>query len=289
MSTSSGESVGIVVEREHGLKGHGHCSKQEADPLGGVCPRPLRERVRPVRGNGLCEALFVKPLDIGNHVLRSNGHQPDAIGVTSLQRCQGAPTQLVTPCCFGGLSSPRRAAMLAQRQGACRHGRTERARLGQPIPHQQQHGRRPHQIGPQLAQEAHLLLERTRVLALEADVAVRAGLVQLGVRVENTNSDGELNALVSTNNQRVKRNYTNWFPSGGITYNMTQKHSLALIYSRRIERPDYQSLNPFEYQIDEVKKYLFLMNRIFDEFANLQMYIYNLCVRPTKKMQLVLD
>lgn len=75
---------------------------------------------------------------------------------------------------------------------------------------------------------------------------------QFGVRLENTNSDGQLNALVTTNNQRVKRNYTNWFPSGGITFNMTQKHSLALIYSRRIERPDYQSLNPFEYQIDEL-------------------------------------
>ncbi len=75
---------------------------------------------------------------------------------------------------------------------------------------------------------------------------------QVGVRVENTNSDGQLNALVSTNNERVKRNYTNWFPSGGITYNMTDKHSLAFTYSRRIERPDYQSLNPFEYQIDEL-------------------------------------
>lgn len=75
---------------------------------------------------------------------------------------------------------------------------------------------------------------------------------QFGLRVENTNSDGKLNALISTNNERVKRNYTDWFPSGGITYNMTDKHSLALIYSRRIERPDYQSLNPFEYQIDEL-------------------------------------
>lgn len=102
---------------------------------------------------------------------------------------------------------------------------------------------------------------------------------QLGVRVENTNSDGQLNALVSTNNQRVKRNYTNWFPSGGITYNMTQKHSLALIYSRRIERPDYQSLNPFEYQIDELsfmRGNPFLKPQYTDNFKLSHTYNYSL-------------
>ncbi|NHM07361.1 TonB-dependent receptor [Flavobacterium sp. CYK-4] len=75
---------------------------------------------------------------------------------------------------------------------------------------------------------------------------------QFGLRVENTNSDGKLNALVQSNNERVKRNYTDLFPSGGITYQLTQKHSLAMTYSRRIERPDYESLNPFEYQLDEL-------------------------------------
>ena len=75
---------------------------------------------------------------------------------------------------------------------------------------------------------------------------------QFGLRVENTNSDGKLNALISTNNEQVKRNYTDFFPSGGITYNVNDKNALALIYSRRIERPNYESLNPFEYQLDEL-------------------------------------
>ncbi|WP_298223778.1 outer membrane beta-barrel family protein [Flavobacterium sp.] len=75
---------------------------------------------------------------------------------------------------------------------------------------------------------------------------------QFGLRVENTNSDGKLNALVASNNERVKRNYTDFFPSGGITYNVNQKNALGLTYSRRIERPDYESLNPFEYQLDEL-------------------------------------
>jgi len=76
--------------------------------------------------------------------------------------------------------------------------------------------------------------------------------LQAGLRVENTSSEGNLNAFVVSNNQKVKRNYTDFFPSGGITYQLNLKNSLALIYSRRIERPNYQSLNPFEYQLDEL-------------------------------------
>jgi len=73
---------------------------------------------------------------------------------------------------------------------------------------------------------------------------------QVGLRMENTNSDGEL--MSATQNQRVKRNYTDFFPSGGITYNRNENNSFALIYSRRIERPSYQSLNPFRNQLDEL-------------------------------------
>lgn len=75
---------------------------------------------------------------------------------------------------------------------------------------------------------------------------------QFGLRVENTVSDGKLTALIPSDNERVKRNYTDYFPSGGITYEMNAKNSWALIYSKRIERPNYESLNPFEYQLDEL-------------------------------------
>ncbi|RAJ16861.1 TonB-dependent receptor domain-containing protein [Olleya aquimaris] len=76
--------------------------------------------------------------------------------------------------------------------------------------------------------------------------------VQLGMRIEQTLSDGILTSEQNTENDRVKRNYTNWFPSGGITYQINQKNSLALTYSKRIARPNYRSLNPFEYNIDEL-------------------------------------
>ncbi|MEN9335820.1 MAG: hypothetical protein RLZZ500_807 [Bacteroidota bacterium] len=75
---------------------------------------------------------------------------------------------------------------------------------------------------------------------------------QLGLRMENTNSDGNLTSSQANNAARVRRHYTDLFPSGGLTYNQNENNSWALTYSRRIERPSYNSLNPFEYQIDEL-------------------------------------
>ncbi len=76
--------------------------------------------------------------------------------------------------------------------------------------------------------------------------------LQVGLRVEQTISEGELISTQDNDNQLVKRNYTDYFPSGGLTYQVNQKNSLALTYSRRIQRPSYQSLNPFQYRIDEL-------------------------------------
>ncbi|WP_340202565.1 TonB-dependent receptor domain-containing protein [Ascidiimonas sp. W6] len=75
---------------------------------------------------------------------------------------------------------------------------------------------------------------------------------QFGLRMEQTRSTGSLESATANENDQVKRNYTNFFPSGGITYKLNQKNAFALLYSRRIQRPNYQSLNPFEYRIDEL-------------------------------------
>ena len=75
---------------------------------------------------------------------------------------------------------------------------------------------------------------------------------QVGLRIENTISKGDLTQNQNIANKSVKRNYTDWFPSGGITYQINPKNQMALNYSKRIQRPNYSSLNPFEYQIDEL-------------------------------------
>jgi iron complex outermembrane recepter protein len=78
--------------------------------------------------------------------------------------------------------------------------------------------------------------------------------IQTGLRMEQTNSDGNLTRAdgVQQADNRVKRNYINLFPSAAATWNINQKHSLNLTYSRRIDRPTYQDLNPFENKLDEL-------------------------------------
>lgn len=76
--------------------------------------------------------------------------------------------------------------------------------------------------------------------------------LQLGLRAEHTLSEGLLQYRNSQSDSLVKRSYLNWFPSGGLTYQLNKTNSLALTYSRRILRPDYQALNPFLYVLNEL-------------------------------------
>lgn len=73
-----------------------------------------------------------------------------------------------------------------------------------------------------------------------------------GVRMENTLSKGDLDSFLPSNNDLVERSYTDLFPSGGITYAMNKGNQFGLNYSRRIDRPNYQDLNPFEFQLDQL-------------------------------------
>lgn len=75
---------------------------------------------------------------------------------------------------------------------------------------------------------------------------------QLGLRAEQTNSEGDLTAYVPTDDDNVKRSYLDLFPSGGLTYQASQMNSFQLTYSRRIDRPSYQDLNPFQNRLDEL-------------------------------------
>ncbi len=78
--------------------------------------------------------------------------------------------------------------------------------------------------------------------------------IQAGLRGEQTNSDGKLvraNGTVKPDD-RVKRSYFGLFPSAAVTWGISQKHALNLTYSRRIDRPTYQDLNPFENKLDEL-------------------------------------
>lgn len=70
--------------------------------------------------------------------------------------------------------------------------------------------------------------------------------VQLGLRGELTNSEG--NSLTLQN--KVNRTYFDLFPSLSVSQRLSDAHDLGFSYSRRIDRPDYQSLNPFLFFAD---------------------------------------
>lgn len=70
--------------------------------------------------------------------------------------------------------------------------------------------------------------------------------VQAGLRVEQTVS----NAQQITIDSFVRRKYVQLFPNAVIQKQLGKSQTLSLTYNRRIDRPDYESLNPFVYFID---------------------------------------
>ncbi|UKN00967.1 outer membrane beta-barrel family protein [Paracrocinitomix mangrovi] len=76
--------------------------------------------------------------------------------------------------------------------------------------------------------------------------------MQLGLRYEHTIAKGDLVTATGTYNDTVNRNNPQLFPSGGLTWTPNMKHIWSLTFSRRITRPNYQTLNPFQTQLDEL-------------------------------------
>ena len=70
--------------------------------------------------------------------------------------------------------------------------------------------------------------------------------IQTGLRAEHTHSIGTSVTL----NQTVDRNYLNIFPTVFLSRQLDTNNVLNLSFSRRIDRPDYQNLNPFVFYLD---------------------------------------
>ncbi|MEP6928112.1 MAG: outer membrane beta-barrel family protein [Ginsengibacter sp.] len=77
--------------------------------------------------------------------------------------------------------------------------------------------------------------------------------VQLGMRMENTITKGKSIGFTKEGNGNFKnydeiftRRLIDFFPSGAITFTKNPKSQWTISYSRRINRPSYQDLNPFE-------------------------------------------
>ena len=120
-------------------------------------------------------------------------------------------------------------------------------------------------VNPDTHQET-LDLERSNVFDYKENVNAgyinynrqfKGFMIQAGVRVENTHATGRSTGLKWDGSSYVAydstftRDYTNLFPSAAITLNKKPMSQFNFTYSRRIDRPNYQDLNPFEFKLDE--------------------------------------
>ena len=71
--------------------------------------------------------------------------------------------------------------------------------------------------------------------------------VQLGLRAEQTMAKGKQ----YLQNSSFSLNYTKLFPTTYVSYQLNDNNTFGLSYGRRIDRPGYQDLNPFQYLLDK--------------------------------------
>ncbi|MGG9971125.1 outer membrane beta-barrel protein [Ferruginibacter sp. SUN002] len=81
--------------------------------------------------------------------------------------------------------------------------------------------------------------------------------LQLGVRVEHTVSKGEsypingVGIVQYNSKESFTRRYTNLFPSVSISFVKNPEMIWGITAGRRVDRPNYHDLNPFEFKLDE--------------------------------------
>ncbi len=69
---------------------------------------------------------------------------------------------------------------------------------------------------------------------------------QGGLRLEHTSSEGNSITLKEINS----RNYLNLFPTFFVNQTINENNSIRYSYSKRVDRPNYQQLNPFLFFLD---------------------------------------
>lgn len=75
--------------------------------------------------------------------------------------------------------------------------------------------------------------------------------IQAGLRLENTNYNGLQYGNPQRTDSAFKRSYTGLFPTLFLSFQANAKNQFGFSYGRRINRPDYEDLNPFLFFIDK--------------------------------------
>ncbi len=90
--------------------------------------------------------------------------------------------------------------------------------------------------------------ENINAAYINANKRIKKWDVQTGLRLENTITKG----VQASNNSTVKRNYVSLFPSAFVSRPLNKKNTLTLSAARRLQRPNYQDLNPFTFFLDSL-------------------------------------
>jgi iron complex outermembrane recepter protein len=88
--------------------------------------------------------------------------------------------------------------------------------------------------------------ENVNAVYLNANKKFGKTTIQAGLRLEHWHAEGN---QVKTN-QVFKRDSVQFFPSVFIQHEFSKKYQMGINYSRRIDRPNYQNLNPFLFFLD---------------------------------------
>ncbi|MBK7561034.1 MAG: TonB-dependent receptor [Chitinophagaceae bacterium] len=131
--------------------------------------------------------------------------------------------------------------------------------------------------------------ENINALYVNYNKQLKKGVMfQFGLRAENTHSRGNSTGFKKVASSWVaydstfKRDYTDLFPSAAVTFNKNPMKQWTIAYSRRIDRPAYQDLNPFEFKLNEytyMKGNTLLRPQYTNSFSITNIYKYKLTTK----------
>jgi iron complex outermembrane recepter protein len=88
--------------------------------------------------------------------------------------------------------------------------------------------------------------EQINAVYVSINKQIKKWTLQGGLRMENTIADGNQ----VTSKTTFKRDTTNFFPTAFASYAVDKKNTFTISFGRRIQRPNYQDLNPFIFFLD---------------------------------------
>jgi iron complex outermembrane recepter protein len=93
--------------------------------------------------------------------------------------------------------------------------------------------------------------ENINAAYLNYSMEMKKWSIQAGLRLENTNYQGRQFGNPIKTDSSFKNSYTSLFPTLFVGYNPSEKNQFGFSYGRRINRPDYEDLNPFLFFLDK--------------------------------------